>query len=298
METCNKNDICFLILHYGKIKLTYNAIKSILSLETKYNIEIVVVDNSQNFIPPSFYSKVHILKTTQNVGFSKGNNIGFEYIKKHFNPIFLFVVNSDILFVDNNTLLKVEEEYFKRPFYVAGPDVYVPKMSYHSSPLMKEPFTSEEIISQMHRIESEIDYYKKPRFKSFIYYIISKYFWIFDIRRALNRKHNVAGWNKEQDGVVLQGSCLIFDSRFIDKKTKIFDPETFLYLEESILTLCCKLNGWTIRYLPQITVHHLESVSSRIKTSSYKKYLKKMEKHNEMQIETRNIYLDYLRSIK
>lgn len=87
-----KNNILCIILHYGSEELTYACLRSLESLNL---LDIVIVDNdeSQNFLLTDF-SKIKLLRTGGNYGFSEANNFGVKNsIQNHHQ--FIFILNND-----------------------------------------------------------------------------------------------------------------------------------------------------------------------------------------------------------
>lgn len=76
------------------------------------------------------------------------------------------------------------------------------------------------------------------------------------------------GWalkpQQVQHGVTLQGACLIFGPRFLDRFSEIFFPETFLGFEEDILALRAKAEGLITVYDPSMQVLHDHHASFKV----------------------------------
>ncbi|HFI0597861.1 TPA: glycosyltransferase family 2 protein, partial [Streptococcus suis] len=80
--------IVFVILHYNNLKDTINCIDSIAKYCNNKNVEVVVVDNGskiesiteikENYDKDSF---MHFILLEDNLGFAKGNNVGFQFAK-------------------------------------------------------------------------------------------------------------------------------------------------------------------------------------------------------------------------
>ncbi len=118
MEEKQYVSFCFLILHYMNIELTYKTVESVLSLDNFNDSKIIIVDNaSPNESGKKLEKKyaemnqIHLILSSQNLGFSAGNNLGFQYIKDNFIPEFVIAINNDILFPQKEFLCKVKELY-------------------------------------------------------------------------------------------------------------------------------------------------------------------------------------------
>lgn len=295
---------CFLILHYMNIELTNGTVESVLSLQNFDNSQIIIVDNaSPNGSGKALEEKyeemkqIHIVFSSANVGFSAGNNLGFQYMKKFFSPEFVIAVNNDILFPQKGFINKVKELYLEEPFWVAGPDILVPQRAYHSSPLYDRVFDRERSEKCIKEWEYEKELFSKKfslrAFKCYVrdryadHHLLKKFFLLKRFFQKPVRKYDQRG-----QGVVLQGSCLIFDKRYCERNNKLFLPLTFMYAEENILTRQCISNNWEIRYFPEIQVWHIDEGSLRFFKMSYRQYCEnKVVKLDRLQ-EAYKIYLE------
>lgn len=278
---------CFLILHYMNIELTYKTVESVLSLDNFNDSQIIIVDNaSPNGSGKELEKKyagmnqIHLILASQNLGFSAGNNLGFQYIKDYFIPEFVIAINNDILFPQKEFLCKVKELYLEAPFWVAGPDIFQPHKNYHSSPIANKPRDEKEMELLIGELEKEkkalmkmlsltgVKLYLKDGFpeNALVKYIIR-------LKRFVQGQKKA--YNKRSEDIVLQGSCLIFDKRYCEINETLFLPLTFMYVEEDILAWRCKKNNWKIRYFPEILVWHINHGSSQFFDLSYKQYCKK-----------------------
>ena len=76
--------------------------------------------------------------------------------------------------------------------------------------------------------------------------------------------------------MVLHGACLIFSSRFIEKRKECFNPLTFIYGEEHILYHECMQLNLKMVYSPEVYVEHYMQVSTDTSfKSDYQKYFNK-----------------------
>ena len=275
---------CFLVLHYMDVKLTITTIESIMKLNHFGDSQIVVVDNaspngSGRILKEKYkdMKEIHIILSESNVGFSAGNNIGFQYIKKNFISDFVIVINNDILFPQRDFIDKLSALYNEEPFWVAGPDVYVPHRNYHSSPMYDHSLNAQEIrivieeaVRKKHKLEKIFSLY------GFKLYIRDSFRENILIRILLKLNRVIRRQKKKYKGraedIVLQGSCLIFDKRYCEKNSQLFLPLTFMYGEEILLALQCKKNNWTIKYFPELVVWHSCRGSSQCKKLSYREY--------------------------
>ena len=94
----------FLILNYKSTHETEQCVDSIENLEQEENdVQIIIVDNDSQDGCVEHFRKIykgkkyiHIIENENNAGFSRGNNIGYEYVYENIKPDFLVMINSDI----------------------------------------------------------------------------------------------------------------------------------------------------------------------------------------------------------
>lgn len=299
---------CFLILHYKDYKMTKQAVESILSLDYLSDYAIVIVNNASpdqsDVLLKKAYGNaenVYLIDSEENWGFSKGNNLGYQFIKENFSPDFLICANNDVLFIQEDFLCKLEQLYMKQSFYICGPDIYVPWRDYHSNPLSKvNPYTTlREIEKQNREIDKRLATYKKlfsPKtFKLYLGQKARKNALMQKIYRIVRNIQKKTDYRNFQVNVILNGACLIFDKRFIDKNSKLFTPETFIYGEEHILGIRCGRNNWNTIYFPEIVVHHLHEGNSNLGNMGYKEFCEYLIKKGIFQKEAFNVLEKYIK---
>lgn len=277
--------VIFLILHFMDQNLTYRAVDSLHKLDYITECRIIIVDNGSpnrsGAIVKSYFKNDPLVDTillSNNEGFSSGNNAGFKYIKENYNCKFLIVMNNDILFYQKNFINCLFDLYKEYPFYVAGPDIYVPQRCWHSSPLRKELMSKQEFIIYVNEWKNKISK-MQVNFKISTYkaYLLDRtrdtkfYKAMYNINRKIRGQSNL--WYKDKlDNCVLQGACIIFDKRYCELFDELFYPETFLYSEEDILTYRCLKHNLQLWYFPEIQVYHTCQGSTHKQKESYKSY--------------------------
>jgi len=251
-----KIDVCFIILNYKNLNETINCVSSIRSKLKNKKYRIIIADNGSqekelNKLKEKYkkIKEVTILAFRKNLGFSKGNNLGCEYAIKKFKPKFLFVINSDIRIIQENTIEILKKEYKKSKFEVMGPDILTPSGK-HQNPYLQKEYGLKEI--------------NKLIFKTYILFFLSFLFLdeiLFKIYSKIKEKFlKRKGKNKgqRQENVSLHGSALIFSERYYKKYRKIFYPEVFLYCEEIILNYKRTKDHLKFVYNPELKVLHRE----------------------------------------
>lgn len=94
-------DISIIIVNWNTGKLLYNCVKSIVENTIGVKYEIIIVDNNSqddscNKIEDDFQN-VKIIYSKENLGFSKGNNLGIKNSKGEY----LLLLNPDTIILDN-----------------------------------------------------------------------------------------------------------------------------------------------------------------------------------------------------
>ena len=124
----DKYNIAFVILHYYTIEDTERCVNSILNVFDKVNI--ILVDNASPNGTGSELKKmydnneqIHVIINKENLGFAKGNNVGFKYAKKELNSDFIILCNNDTYITDKNFYDKILKEYKESHFAVLGPKI-------------------------------------------------------------------------------------------------------------------------------------------------------------------------------
>lgn len=254
--------IGFVILHYLVDDITKQCVDGLLKLFPEGQIQIAVVDNaspngSGSRLEACYKEQpnVHVLLNTENAGFAKGNNLGYDYLLKNYNPDFMVVMNNDVMIYQQNFLDEIRNIYEKTQFAVLGPDIYCPYSQTHQNPSRMLPLTLEQVrslIADLEHRQAHFGYwYFKNRIKRFL--------------RPEKRAHahqQGLDWTQPLEEPVLHGACYIFSRLYMQQRPYCFYPETFLYCEEEILHLECTQAKLKTCYAPSLQVHHLEDMST------------------------------------
>ena len=258
--------ICFVILHYMDDKITIECIDSILKNIEIDDFKIIVVDNASNNdsyeCMREYYgehSKIDWIKNEKNVGFSRGNNIGYRYARENYNPEFIVVGNNDLDFFQNNFVSKLMEQWKKYRFLVAGPDI-ITLDEIHQNPHRTNIRTYENVkkknrnkkwLLSFLRLKKRIPVIRNTSFPENIYFYYEK-------KMKAKKQETCALKN-----VVLHGACVIFSKLYIREQEEAFPEYTFMYMEEDILGLRCQRENYISYYLPELQVRHKEKVSTK-----------------------------------
>lgn len=281
----------FVVLHYMAEEMTIQSVDKLLDTFKEEKIRIVIVDNgssngSGNRLEQRYenVTDVDVILAKENVGFAKGNNIGYQYIEEKFKPDFIIVMNNDVLINQREFLYLVNEIYDRTSFGVLGPDIYCPITKLHQNPSRMQGLTREQIKAEIELRE------KMNKCFAFYYY---RHLTFGRLKRLVQYSNiSTVDRSKETEDVVLHGACYIFSRIFIEKREVAFNPDTFLYFEEDILHLECILEKIKILYSPMLIVEHLEDVST---DSVFKSNFKKAKMKNREMLRSARV-LDLIAS--
>lgn len=249
----------FVILHYNTIEDTIECIASIEKNVKDAAYHIVVVDNNSPNKSGKELSDLYdgrnnvtVILNNENLGFAKGNNVGFKYAKDVLKADFIILLNSDTVLLENNFESQVELEYEKSKFAVLGPMIKTPDPPYVARMGRKTVPTKSECVMFILTIS--------------LYLFLN----IFDFDLCFRRMIAKKGTNNNDincdriktENVQLHGCFLVFSPEYI-KEFDGLNPNTFLYREEELLSLRLKQNGLKSVYYPAIQILHKGKSATR-----------------------------------
>lgn len=290
--------VSFVILHYKDIDTTDLCVQSILRMEHRERIRIVIVDNDvqdtdeeRQHIEIKYKDEpaVSIIHIKENGGFSYANNQGYYYAKYIQKADFILVLNNDIEFTQIDFINRLDEVYKQYPCHVLGPDVVRSSTGEHQNPLDVRPRTEDEALYTKRMHEKMFQYY------SIVYPLL---YWKsrWDEERKLKEKEkNINFYSSVQKDIVPFGACLIYTPLFVKQEDKAFEPETRFYYEEYILACRCKKAGYKVIYNPSLKVLHESGVATQ---KSFVNEKKRMRFTMERIADAVDVYLDYIKDIK
>ena len=230
----NNKLVGVVILNYKDANTTIklcNAIKN-------YNVidNIVVVDNlSPDDSFPKLLkmrnSKIDIIQTDKNGGYSYGNNFGAFYLINKYNIDILFIANPDV--------------EFSEEFVIKCSDYINKKILQAVSGIMLLPNGHRSVWN------GKINNFYEDLIDCTIF-----------IKQLLN--NNKMSYARKNDELIyvdfLPGSLFAIDSKTF-MQINGFDDGVFLYYEESILSIKLKRLGYNLALCKNITFKHIHSVS-------------------------------------
>ncbi|KYH27961.1 glycosyltransferase [Clostridium colicanis] len=253
--------VSFVILHYMSYDFSNECIESILKNIKYSNYNIIVVDN--NSTNDSYirlrekYDKiknVYFIKNDDNLGFAKGNNVGYRFAKYKLNSDFIILLNNDTIIEQENFIDIVINKFEKTKFYVLGPDIMTLDGN-HQNPQRKELLSKNELNRTILNLKIKLilNYIGIEKIINQAYKTIKQ--WV-----CKNRKYNV-NFMEEQENVQLHGACLIFSPLYINKFIGLYE-KTFMFMEEDILYYTLLQEKFKSLYSPEIKIIHKEDGST------------------------------------
>ncbi len=269
--------VSFVILHYKDLTTTDACVQSILKMDQRDRIRIVIVDNDigeseehRNKIIEKYKEnpEIEILQIKENGGFSYANNQGYLYAKEQQKASFILVLNNDIEFVQQDFLEKLDNLYQQELCHIIGPDVIRQSTGEHQNPL-----------DERLRTREEAEFTIKMNRKALAHYgmFFPVLYWKNKIeeKKKIRKNHaNAAYYGKVHRDIVPFGACLIFTPLFVEKENKAFEPETSFYYEEYILACRCKKKNYHTFYTPELRVLHESGVATRKSMENERKRMK------------------------
>lgn len=288
--------VAFVILHYMAVDETIACVESILN-NVEGEKKIVIVDNaSPNGSIEGLREKyadhesVDVLETGSNLGFAKGNNVGYKHAVENYKPDFVVVMNNDMEITQAEFIKEIYQSYEQHHYFIMGPDIYSTKKKYHQNPQTR-PKPTEEEVRKKHR-----SYWIKNKLK----FLFPVKWWFADLIGKSSQDTSDYSQRPFVQEVVmnplLHGSCYVFSKEFISvHPDECFYNKTFMYMEAEILYYQAVRDGETMIYYPGVKVDHHEDVATN---STYKKQYEKSVFSVECMLQSTDAYLELIEEDK
>lgn len=245
-------NIKLIIVNYNDYQSTINYVINILN-QKGINLNITIIDNcsknkSFDIISDKFkcYDNVFVIKSEINGGYAKGNNLGISSNKFKTND--LLIISNNDLYIEDNYLFKKWADIHSRLDNVAI-----------SAPLM---FVNNK--------KSEYSAWKIPTFRDS--YVAS--LGILEKIFGDNKKYTFNDLNSFTEVDCVPGSLFMINYREFEK-VNFFDNDTFLYMEEVIISRKLKDIGLKNYLISELKYEHFVSktISSEVPSRIMRKYL-------------------------
>lgn len=287
---------CFVILHYKTHKDTIDCVESIKKIRVNEgdSYRIIIVDNfSSNGsveILEGKYKNDHnviFIKNTENMGFARGNNVGYDYAKNQEKADFILILNNDIVIDSEDILTTIKDSYMDKGFHIMGPDIISLVDKNHQNPPCPTSTNIKDIKKDIARFRMLI-----VLSRLYVYDMLKKMKDTPEKNGADVKERKVNPVESPRENCQLHGAFLIYSPLYIRNEQYAFYPGTFLYCEEPILYRHCVKKGYKTFFNPGITVFHKEDSSTSFVNDSTKKKREFVFRHL---IKSRKEYIKYLR---
>lgn len=263
----------FVILHYLGYEDTIECVESIQNNILYSNYEIIIVDNgsynnSGKIIEEKYknVNNIHLIKSDLNLGFAKGNNLGYRFAKYSLKADFICLINNDTIISQKNFIDECLNKYNNFNYHVLGPDIVSLVDQGHQNPQKLQGMDKKQVVNAI--VKYKIRYVLNSLYIEDLLVKVMK----FITRRKASEFISNENWNKQLQDIQLQGCCLIFSPEYISSYEGLYE-KTFLYVEEDILFYICRRDSLKTIYDPNIRIYHKEDSATNIhlKNNSRKK---------------------------
>lgn len=248
--------IGYVVLHYQTLEETQNCVASIVNILAPEDCIIIVDNCSPNKTGERLKElykdnkQIEVIVSEHNLGFAKGNNLGFYSAKYEHKCDFIILLNNDTLIKQETFRNILLLNYQKHDYDIVGPKVLQKNGEVNTSTPSKP-------------IHVNLLRARVGQLSNFLRLLLS-YINLDIIFGKIFDKNNISNCDLSMsynENVQISGCCFIFSKRYIE----IFDglnPDTFMYLEEVLLFIRAKNNNLKIAYDPELEVIHLEDAAT------------------------------------
>ena len=251
----------FVILHYNTLDDTIECIKSITDNVEYPNYHIIVVENgsknNSGIALQQQYSdhpNTTVLINKQNLGFAKGNNVGYEFAKYQLKADFIALINNDTLIYQQDFITRIVSKYKKGKFHILGPDIISTVDNSHQNP-------RDENLDSLESVRKLVKHYQKMLVLNYLFldvlFVKIKKKFIPGSKLPRSTTSYSKQFEEELHNVKLHGSALVFSPDYVKGYDGLY-PETFMYSEESILYYIVRRDNLTTVYEPEVKIFHKE----------------------------------------
>lgn len=235
------------LVNYHNTEEIFNIAKKYLNIPNISAIAIVNndCDNTDTFLLNSLNERVRIFNESDNLGYSKGNNVALKYLIEEFGCDFAVISNSDIDF-DDEMITVLYERMQKENNYGA----MAPRM-----------LQSDGTVLSLRYIDLD---WKRIVLRVIIPSLDKRY------ERKVKNKRGI------YDQSFLPGSFFMVRGKAI-KECNYFDPNVFLYREEEILGCRLRKIGYRLGVIDNLLYTHNHMYSEQSISQTYKMQVQSMK---------------------
>jgi GT2 family glycosyltransferase len=235
--------LSIIIINYNTFSMTCDCLRDIYTSNWKFDFEVILVDNASVERNPDDFKKefplITLIKSPENGGFSRGNNLGIAVAKGEY----LLILNSDTLNLDAGVRGCLDYmNSHKKEVDLAGvgcrilsPDGSMQRSAFDYRIGLPSALLNNSVIGA---VASKLGY-SKHRQEAYV----------------------LAMHEKEHAIQAMLGAFMVL-RRDVIEKVKPFDPDFFMYAEE--MELCYRINdnGYRLMYIPDVSITHIYGGSS------------------------------------
>jgi GT2 family glycosyltransferase len=238
--------VSIVIVNFNTFELTSNCIRSIYDKVSGLDVEIILVDNASHERNPddfiNIFPEIILIKSEQNLGFAKGNNLGIAQAKGEY----ILLLNSDCELLNN-----------------------APMLSYN---YMKENKSCGLSTVQLQYPNGKLQYNCR-RFRTIsweLLEVVPLYLLLPKMKREELMLHHYFNHQRQIACDWVWGAYMFFPSKLLQQLPGVkLAEDFFMYCEDTLWCWQIKQLGYTINFLPEAKVMHIHKGSSSSKNKSH-----------------------------
>lgn len=240
------------LITFNDDKSTRECLDSLEKLNKKnFELAVVVIDNAskEKFEAAKEYKNfdLKILTSSENLGFSGGQNLGIKYALDS-DADFVLVLNNDVV-VDENLIIELLNA-FDESIGIVSPKIYFASgFEYH-----KDRYKENERSKVFWYAGGEIDWKN----------IIGKHRGVDEVDKGQ--------YEVKQETEVGTGCCMLVKRKVLES-VGIFDEKFFLYYEDADLSVRVRKKGFKILYVPKAVLWHKNAAATGLGSSLQDYYI-------------------------
>jgi len=241
-----KMDVSIIIVNYNTPTFTKSAIESVFEKTEGVAYELILVDNnspdgSGQHLKDFFSEKIVYIQSDENIGFGRANNLGIEHAKGRN----IFLLNPDTILL-NNAVKILSDHIDNNPLAgVCGGNLYD-----------ENGFPTHSFSRSLPSVFFELNLLLRGL--------------LFKIRYRKNTQFNYSG--RVLKVAHITGADMMLRAS-IFHIIGGFDPDFFMYFEETELTHRIKKAGYQVYSVPKAKIIHYESKTSSNEIAKLEKVL-------------------------
>jgi GT2 family glycosyltransferase len=246
--------VSILIVDYNGLEDTRECLRSLKKIEhSGFTFSVIVVDNGSK--EPVVVSaadqpeNTHILRSDSNLGFTSGNNLGYEYAKEHYHPDYILLLNNDTV---------VEKDFLSNLLTCVKHNdklgLVAPKIYFFSGR------------------EFHTDSYQKEEQGKVLWYAGGSIDWknLDAFHRGVDEVDR-GQFDTQKESEFATGCAVLIPQEVIEK-IGFFEETYFLYLEDVDLSMRAQLAGYPVYFCPESVVWHKNAGSTGGSGSALQQY--------------------------